>query len=124
MDKLRDLLKEKREFEEELNRINQEISMLESKRSDINFSIVIISGKIREEEKISLKDTGREFVFEVNFPKEMTAGFYPYNYNDQVTVSFESGNVGGDDEGMEFVEFMRMAIKEWFDGADVKYIKK
>lgn len=53
--------------------------------------------------------------FCVVHPGEPAAGLV--GYTDHVTVSVSSGHAGG--ECGEFIEHMRSALAEWFEGASV-----
>ena len=59
--------------------------------------------------------TAKTMTFDVLHPGEPAAGIL--GYSDQVTVIVESGDPGGDP--LEFEEFIRSSLAEWFDGARV-----
>jgi hypothetical protein len=56
------------------------------------------------------------FVFNVEMPQELGAGLL--GFTDVVTISVESGDPGG--EPGEFEEFIRNALREWYDGAGIE----
>ena len=57
-------------------------------------------------------------VFKINHPGEETAGIWPFT--DKITITIESGNPPGNDEG-EFCKELAEEFSEWYAGADVSY---
>jgi len=55
-----------------------------------------------------------EFKFEIEFTGEPAAGLNPFHETVTVTVENDPGGNAG-----EFKEFIKDALKEWFDGAVV-----
>lgn len=55
-----------------------------------------------------------KFVFEVEFAGEPGAGLNPFSETVTVTVANDPGGQAG-----EFKEFIKDALREWFDGATV-----
>jgi hypothetical protein len=51
------------------------------------------------------------YKFFVYFPGEVAAGLYPFD--DDVSVTLDSGNPGGEDG--EFEEYMRQCLADWYD---------
>jgi hypothetical protein len=61
-----------------------------------------------------------EFVFVINHSGEHAAGILPFS--DSITIHVTSGDPGGEDG--EFEDFMRNALKEWYDGAGVETLSE
>ncbi len=61
--------------------------------------------------------TGKQFVFQVEFAGDMSAGLWPYSQT--VTVCFATDRVGLEAEG---IEIFTDALKEYFDGANVSCV--
>jgi hypothetical protein len=57
----------------------------------------------------------KTFRFHVNFQSEPSAGLP--GFTEDIAVEVHSGDLGDRDD--EFVEYMRGAIAEWYDGAAV-----
>ena len=60
----------------------------------------------------------KEYKFFINMPEDYSAGMN--GFTDVVTISFESGDPGGDDG--EFEDWALGWLPEWYDGARVSLI--
>lgn len=60
------------------------------------------------------------FTFDINVPGDYVAGIP--DIVDEVTVTVDSGDPGGDAESKEFAEHMTNALQEWYDSPKVELI--
>ena len=67
-------------------------------------------GRVCESDRVGVS----EILFRVTCCGDMSAGLRPYNNDVSVWTSHDPGGEAG-----EFHEFMRSALGEWFDGAEV-----
>ena len=63
----------------------------------------------------------KKFAYKIYFPAKMDTGLI--SFNDKIVISVENGILGGGRDDGEFVEFMRLALKEWFDGSFVSFVE-
>ena len=62
----------------------------------------------------------KHFTFEIDAPGESAAGIQPCT--DEIIVTVESGDPGGDPDGAEFAQFITDVLKEWYDTTRVELV--
>jgi hypothetical protein len=72
---------------------------------------------IKEKWRKANKDRYR-IKFVIDFPQELSAGFC--GFTDVVTIAVRSGDPGG--EPGEFEQYIRSALSDWYDGANINKI--
>lgn len=60
-----------------------------------------------------------KITYNIEYRGEVAAGIRPFD--DEVTVTVESGDPGGDDG--EFARFLQECLGDWYDGANIEVAK-